>query len=113
MHYVAHKRIKNPVFGMAFHSSDGTWVNGSNTRSSGCDIDWVEGKGKVTYCVDDLPLLEGNYLFTATAYDYGGYVHLAHDHLDKAFLVQVQCSREISEPLGIVHIPYHWEHEKL
>jgi lipopolysaccharide transport system ATP-binding protein len=110
--YTAHKRIRNPVFGMAFHSSEGAWINGSNTESSRCGIDWVEGQGKVTYLVEQLPLLEGNYLFTATAYDYSEPVHKAYDHLDRAFLVQVRCSPEIEEPLGMVHIPCRWEHKR-
>jgi hypothetical protein len=111
MHYTAHKRIKNPVFGMAFHSSDGAWINGSNTSSSGCDIDWVEGQGRVTYFVERLPLMEGSYLFTAAAYDYSQPIHQAYDHLDRAFLVQVRHNKEVGEPLGMVHIPCQWKHK--
>jgi ABC-type glutathione transport system ATPase component len=38
MSYLAHKRIKSPVFGMAFHSSEGAWINGSNTHTSDYDV---------------------------------------------------------------------------
>ena len=112
MHYVAHKRIKNPVFGMAFHSSEGAWINGSNTGTAGYRIDWVEGGGEVTYCLDSILLLEGSYLFTATAYNFDGQVPEAYDHLDKAFVVQVQCSTQIKETLGMVYMPCHWEHAR-
>jgi hypothetical protein len=111
MRYTAHRRINNPVFGMAFHSSEGAWINGSNTESSGCGVDWVEGEGKVMYYVEHLPLLEGNYLFTAAVYDYSQQVHQAYDHLDRAFLVQVQCGQGVGEPLGMVYIPCRWEHK--
>jgi len=112
MSYVAHKRIANPVFGMAFHSGEGAWINGSNTMTSGQDIDWVEGSGRVTYCVDSLPLLKGSYLFTAVVYDHSRSIPRAYDHLDKAFLVQVQPSEQIRETLGMMYIPCRWEHER-
>jgi len=111
MHYVAHKRIENPVFGMALYSGDGTWINGSNTYSAGCDVDWVEGAGRVVYRLASLPLLAGSYLFSATAYDYCGILHRAYDHLDKAFLVQVRCSDEVKESLGLVHFECSWDHD--
>jgi lipopolysaccharide transport system ATP-binding protein len=113
MHYVAHKHVESPVFGMAFHSGEGAWINGSNTLTSGQDIDWVRGEGSVTYCVDSLPLLQGNYLFSAVVYDHSSTVPRAYDHLDKAFLVQVRCSKEVQETLGMLHIPCRWEHERV
>ncbi|MBN1579134.1 MAG: ABC transporter ATP-binding protein [Anaerolineae bacterium] len=110
INYVAHKRIKSPVFGMGFYSSDGTWINGSNTSTSKYEIGWVEGKGSISYCQDQLPLLEGSYLFSATAYDFNGDVPHAYDHLDKAFVIQIRPSSEIGETLGMVYMPCHWEH---
>ena len=110
MSYVAHKRIKNPVFGMAFHSSEGAWINGSNTSTSGYQVGWVEGEGMIAYCLDSLSLLEGTYLFTAVAYDFGGQMPRAYDHWDKSFLVRVQGSEQIKETLGLVYMPCQWEH---
>jgi lipopolysaccharide transport system ATP-binding protein len=112
MRYVAHKRIENPVFGMAFHSAEGAWINGSNTNTSGHHVGAVEGEGTITYRLDSLPLLEGTYLFSAVAYDFGGDVPLAYDHWDKAFLVQVRCGSEIKETLGMVYMPCRWEHRR-
>jgi len=111
--YAAHKRIKSPVFGMAFHSGGGAWINGSNTSTSGYDIEWVEGEGQITYCIDSLPLLEGNYFFTATVYDYSGQIHQAYDHLDRAFLVRVRRSSQVQETLGMIYIPCRWEHKRI
>jgi ABC-type polysaccharide/polyol phosphate transport system ATPase subunit len=113
IHYVAHKRIRSPVFGMAFHSSEGAWINGSNTSTSGFHIDWLEGKGQITYCLDDLLLLEGSYLFTATVYNFSGQVPQAYDHLDKAFVIQVRPSDQVRETLGMVYMPCSWEHKRL
>jgi lipopolysaccharide transport system ATP-binding protein len=113
MHYVAYKRVENPVFGMALYAGDGTWINGSNTYSAGCDLGWVEGRGKVLYGVEALPLLEGSYLFSATAYDYRSVVHRAYDHLDKAFVIQLRRSEEIRESLGLVHFDCRWTHEAI
>jgi len=113
MRYIAHKRVRQPVFGMAFHSGDGAWINGSNTMTSGQDVDWVEGAGEVTYCVDSLPLLQGSYLFTAVIYDHSKSIPRAYDHWDKAFLVQVRSSDTVKETLGMFHIPCYWEHRRL
>jgi lipopolysaccharide transport system ATP-binding protein len=113
MRYTAHERIKNPVFGMAFHSGEGAWISGANTYTSGFDVGWAEGSGKVTYVVDSLPLLEGSYLFSAAVYDYSQEIHQAYDHLDRAFLVQVRCSAQIKESLGMVYFPCRWEHERM
>jgi hypothetical protein len=110
MHYVAHKRVENPVFGMALYAGDGTWISGSNTYSAGCDVGWVEGRGIVRYEVEALPLLEGSYLFSATAYDYSGVVHHAYDHHDKAFVIQLRRSERIRESLGFVHFECRWTH---
>ncbi len=112
MSYVAHKRIKSPVFGMAFYSSEGAWINGSNTDTSEYDVGWVEGEGQVTYRLDRLSLLEGRYLFSAVVYDFSGRVPQAYDHLDKSFVVQVRRSKEIKETLGMIHMPCRWEHER-
>ncbi len=110
LHYDAHKRVKSPVFGMAFYASDGTWINGSNTRTSDYAIEWVEGPGEVSYHLDSLPLLEGSYLFSAVAYDFNGDMPQAYDHLDKAFVIQVRPSEQIKETLGMVYIPCRWGH---
>jgi hypothetical protein len=111
MSYRAHKRIESPVFGMAFYAGDGRWINGSNTMTSDQDIDWVEGEGQVTYCVDSLPLLQGGYLFSAVIYDHSRTVPRAYDHLDKAFLLEVQRG-EVKETLGMMYIPCRWEHQR-
>jgi lipopolysaccharide transport system ATP-binding protein len=113
MHYMAHKRIESPVFGMAFHSSEGARINGSNTSTSGCPIDWLEGRGRVEYRIDSLPLLEGSYLFTATVYNFGGSVPQAYDHLDRAFVLRVRPDTRVKETLGMVYIPCRWEHQRL
>jgi hypothetical protein len=97
---------------MAFHSAEGAWINGSNTNTSDYHVGAVEGEGTVTYALDSLPLLEGTYLFSAVAYDFGGNVPLAYDHWDRAFLVQIRCGGEIKETLGMVFMPCHWEHER-
>ncbi|MFL7807108.1 MAG: ABC transporter ATP-binding protein [Anaerolineae bacterium] len=112
MDYIAHRRIEDPVFGMAFHSAEGAWINGSNTSTSDYRVGPVEGPGTVTYALDELPLLEGTYLFSAVAYDFGGEVPTAYDHWDKAFLVQVRCGSEVKETLGMVHMPCRWEHRR-
>ncbi len=59
--YAAHQRIEQPVFGLAVHRNDGIHVCGPNTSFAGLDIPFIEGKGRVRYRVEALPLLEGTY----------------------------------------------------
>lgn len=112
MSYVAHKRIDSPVFGMAFYSNEGVWINGSNTSTSSYQVGQVEGKGRIVYHLPSLPLLEGSYLFSAVVYDFSGRTPQAYDHWDKAFVIQMRPNKELKETLGMVYIPCVWDHQR-
>lgn len=107
--YCAHRRIDNPVFGVAIHRSDGLHVNGPNTRLAGYPIEYIEGEGEIRYAIEALPLLEGIYQFSATCYDYAC-VH-PYDHHHRMYTFRVQRGA-VREEFGVFHIPSHWEHHK-
>ena len=106
--YRAHRRVENPVFGVAIHRSDGLHVNGPNTKQAGYPIEYVEGEGEIHYFVPTLPLLEGTYQFSATCYD-SACIH-PYDHHHRMYTFRVQCG-EVQEEFGAFHIPSQWQHQ--
>jgi len=107
IHYNAIERIKRPVFGIAFYREDGTHINGPNTKTSDYIIDFIEGKGMIEHIIHSNPLLPGNYLFTASIYDYSC-LH-AYAHLERWGFNIIE-SNKIKERYGIVYIPSEWRH---
>jgi lipopolysaccharide transport system ATP-binding protein len=104
--YRAHRRIENPVFGLAIYRDDGVHVNGPNTRFSGFDIDAIQGDGSIDYTVDSLPLLEGTYSLSAAIYDMSGTAAYDHQHRLYAFNVTPGGSRE---RYGMIRMDGRWE----
>lgn len=108
--YQAPRRVERPVFGVAIHRRDGLHITGPNTKSSGYEIDAVEGRGAIDFIADRLPLREGVYQFTATVYDYDC-LH-PYDHHDRAYTFRVNRSAA-KEVLGMLEIPCRWERRRL
>jgi hypothetical protein len=105
--YRAHRRIEHPMFGLAIHRDDGLHISGPNNVFSGCDIPYIEGPGRVTYAVDLLPLLEGNYLLTAAIHDASG--EQTYDYHGQSWTFRVRRG-EVGERYGVIYIPCRWEH---
>ncbi len=107
VHYRAHRRIEEPMFGLAIHRSDGLHITGPNTVFADYDIACIEGEGQVRYEVDALPLLPGTYYLTASICDHDG--EHAYDYHSLMYRFRVQPG-DVQERYGTVHIPGHWEH---
>lgn len=108
--YRAPRRIERPSFGIALHRSDGTHVTGPDTTTTGFPIDYIEGEGTIDYVIDRLPLLPGEYQFTATVYDQYSIHPYDHHHRMYTFVVKPGITREIE---GVVCIPCSWRHRRL
>ena len=106
MHYVAHRRIETPLFGIALHHASGFHISGPNTGFADYPIEAIEGKGYVDYIVPSLPLLEGTYLFSAALYDREG--QHAYDHHHMAYTFRVVPDEQIKERYGSFYIPSSW-----
>lgn len=107
IHYVAHQLIERPNFGVAIYSPQGFHINGPNTEFSGHHIESIEGVGYVDYVVPSLPLLNGNYLFSATIYDRDGVHAYDHQHLRYQFTV---LPGGVAERYGALYIASTWLH---
>jgi ABC-type polysaccharide/polyol phosphate transport system ATPase subunit len=105
IHFEAHCRIEQPVFGVAIHGEDGAQISGLNTRRSNYDIPYVEGDGVITYKVASLPLLPGAYQLTVTAYDTECIIPYDHHHRMYTLVVE---SGTGAEHQGFVYLPSEW-----
>ena len=107
--YLAHQRVEKPAFGVALHRSDGMHVTGPDTATTGFEIDHIEGEGTIEYIIDHLPLLPGEYQFTATVYDH--YSIHPYDHHHRMYTFQVKPGM-VRESEGVVYIPCSWQHHR-
>ncbi len=84
--------LSSPTFGTAIYRDDGTHVTGPNTAITSYEMAHIEGSGYVDYMIDRLPLVPGDYEFTAAIYDYHS-VH-PYDHRHRQFAFRVVAWRE-------------------
>ncbi len=107
IHYTAHQRIEQPLFGVALHHSDGSHISGPNTALADYPIEAISGDGCMDYTIPRLPLLKGSYLFSAAIYD--SKASHAYDHHHQAYSFRVTESNSVREQNGMVHISSHWQ----
>lgn len=107
--YVAKKRIEKPVFGVAIHRNDGVHITGPNTKTSGFDIDAVDGAGMIEYRMNRMPLLAGTYLFSAAVYDDA--CQKPFDHHDRMYSFKVMPGG-VAETNGLIALDSSWSIEE-
>lgn len=108
LHYHAHTRIEDPMFGLAFLHTDGTHISGPNNKFAGVDFEPIEGEGIIHYTIENLPLLPGSYDVTVSAYDHTG--TQAYDFHWRAYPFRVNAGGN-REQYGILTLPATWRHE--
>ncbi len=106
MHYVAHKPVLRPVFGLALHHESGFWLSGPNSRFDEVDIPQLSGAGYVDYTIPALPLLAGRYLLSVAAYD-DTMLH-PYDHHDRMYRLVVQGDGT-REQYGVLSLRGEWD----
>jgi len=105
--YTAHSVIKDPVFGLGIHRSDGLHITGPNTRTARFSAGTVEGPGFVEYTVSDLALLPGVYNLSVAVYDAA--IRHPYDHHDRLHRFRVGKGNTL-EREGIVTFNGVWNH---
>lgn len=110
LHYNAHKRIEDPMFGLALLHADGTHITGPNNKFAGEDFEAIEGEGIVHYEIPNLPLMPGSYDLTVSAYDHSG--TQAYDFHWRAYPFRVNAGGS-RDQYGLFAIPATWRHEPL
>lgn len=104
--YTFHKDNLSPVFGVAISTIYKLLIYGPNTL----DLDFsgkLKKEGLVRFIIPSLPLIEGDYLFSAAAYD--DQLRTAYDHHENMYHFRV-LSRGKKE-FGSVKIESKWEIE--
>ena len=102
--YVSHEAGIKAVFGAAFNTIYKMLIYGPNTLESDFP-DSLPERGTVRFIVPRLPLFEGDYLFSASAYDPG--LTVAYDHHEMMYFFRV-VSRG-GRDFGCVRIDSRWD----
>lgn len=104
--YVSHLKDGIPVFGVAISTVYKMLIYGPNTLEADISGD-VPKKGKARFIIPSLPLFEGDYFFSASAYDTT--LHTAYDHHDMMYYFRVSSRGE--RDFGCVRIDSRWKIE--
>jgi hypothetical protein len=83
-------------------------VNGPNTKFANYDIEFVEGRGSVDYCVEQMNLLPGEYYISIAVTD-SDFQHF-FDYHHRLYPFWVDADPRVHEEYGILYLPSHWEH---
>jgi len=102
--YNAEIQVKQPVFGVAFHTSYGFVIAGPNTYSTGFKTPSLKGKGWVDCLITKLPLLPGRYGFTAAIFDSS--CSVPYDYHNQIYSFQVVGNSK--HQTGNFQIPVTW-----
>jgi hypothetical protein len=94
------------VVALNIYASNGTMVFGTNTHLLGAEVGTVQGRRKVTFAFDNLPLLDGTYSVTLGLHTEGGLVYDSWEQR-KHFEVAVA-----GRSIGIANLPIHVEIEQ-
>jgi ABC-type polysaccharide/polyol phosphate transport system ATPase subunit len=102
--YISHLQDETPVFGVAINTIYKLLIYGPNTLETKLQED-LPRKGTVRFIIPSLPLFEGDYLFSAAAYD--ATLSQAYDHHDMMYHFQVSSPEQ--RDFGCVRINSRWE----
>jgi ABC-type polysaccharide/polyol phosphate transport system ATPase subunit len=102
IHFTAHKRIEDPVFGVGIHHSSGIWCYGSNTDIERIRIPELEGPGWLELTFERLDLIEGSYFIDIAAHALDGF---PYDYLSHLYSIAVRSN---IKDFGVYRPPHHW-----
>ena len=104
--YASRLKDECPIFGVAINTMYKLLIYGPNTLETKLP-EKIPNRGIVRFIIPKLPLLEGNYLFSAAAYDKT--LKNAYDHHDRMYHFRVLPDR--GDDFGSVRIRSEWEIE--
>jgi hypothetical protein len=105
IHYSMKEPIRQPVFGLAIHTLDGTHVTGPNTRDADCVPAQLSGDGHLDLVFDRLLLLPGTYDLSCSLYDF----HSLHPYDARHKMLRFDVERgPLHEEYGMVSLAGVW-----
>ncbi len=105
MHYIAHRPVEDPEFGLAIHTQDGVVITSPNNRQAQMNMGTIMGEGVVRYRIDKLPLLPAKYTMTVAVHD--SRMSFTYDYHKEAYPFRVMVGGTEAY-WGIVDIPATW-----
>ncbi|MHC1755230.1 MAG: ABC transporter ATP-binding protein [Methanosarcina sp.] len=101
--YHAHKKVSDPVFGIALYSENGENLFGTNTDLKNVELDTLEGKGHVDLMVERIPMITGRFLLTVAVHTRDQKPYDWHDK-QYSFDVIPTCRDG-----GLFEVPCNWK----
>jgi lipopolysaccharide transport system ATP-binding protein len=102
IHYRAHSKVLDPVFGIALYAEDGHHLYGTNTELKDIIIDHIEKEGYIDLEIERITMLSGKFLLTVAVHAHDG---KPYDWIDKQYSFDVVPS---GRDAGIFEIPCRW-----
>lgn len=101
--YHAHKKISDPVFGIALYSENGENLFGTNTELKSVELNTLEGKGYLDLMVEKIPMITGRFLLTVAVHTRD---QKPYDWHDKQYSFDVIPT---SRDGGLFEVPCNWK----
>ena len=101
--YHAHKKVSDPVFGIALYSENGENLFGTNTELKNFELDTLEGKGHIDLMVERIPMITGRFLLTVAVHTRDQKPYDWHDK-QYSFDVIPTCRDG-----GLFEVPCNWK----
>lgn len=101
--YNAHKKVSDPVFGIALYSESGENLFGTNTELKNIEIDTLEGKGHIDLMVERIPMITGKFLLTVAVHTHD---QKPYDWHDKQYSFDVIPT---GRDAGLFEVPCNWK----
>ena len=101
--YHAHKKVSDPVFGIALYSENGENLFGTNTELKNVTIDTLEGKGHVDLIIERIPMITGRFLLTVAVHTHD---QKPYDWHDKQYSFDVIPT---GRDAGLFEVPCNWK----
>jgi len=100
--YHAHKKVSDPVFGIALYSENGENLFGTNTELKNFELGTIEGKGHIDLMVERIPMITGRFLLTVAVHTHDQKPYDWHDK-QYSFDVIPTC-----RDIGLFEVPCNW-----
>lgn len=101
--YEVHQSVEEVVFGIGIARSDGLLVHGSNTSIEDLTVPPLKQKGRVSYLIERVGLLEGNYVVDVAVHSRDEY---PYDYQKSAITFAVRWPQK---QIGVIVPKHRWE----
>jgi hypothetical protein len=102
LHYVVHRSVREPVFGLTILRSDGLRCYGTDTALDAISLPPLGHEGIVEVCLERLDFIEGRYYL-----EVGVQAREGQPYDEHPLLCAFTVTSELRD-IGVFRIPHHW-----